>query len=123
MADDYNAFSLMLDPNTWDLRVDEYGLIVTCEGPYAIAQNVANAIRLFTKDAWFAQEKGIPHYQVELGKKPPYALLRTWIINTALSIAGVADARVTWLEFTDEKVLTGNVLLTLKDGSEQNVSF
>lgn len=123
MAEDYRDFSLKLDPTTWDLRVDEYGLIVTCEGPYAIAQNVANAVRLFTKDAWFDQEKGIPHYQIELGKKPPYALLRTKIINTALSILGVADARVTWLEFTNEKVLTGNILLTLKDGSTQNVSF
>lgn len=120
---DLQDFTLQLDPQRWELMLDKDGLICVCEGPYAIAQNVANAVRLFTKDAYFEQERGIPHYDIELGKKPPYALLRSKIITTALGVEGVADARVTWIEFTNDKVLTGEILLTLKDGSVTNVNF
>lgn len=121
---DYNDFSLYLDPVKWELTLDEYGNITTCEGEYAIAQNVANAVRLFTRDAWFHQEDGIPHYDVELGKKPPYALLRSYIVSTAQSVDGVAEANVTWFEFDPQtKEMSGNILIKTKNGATTNVSF
>ena len=115
------AHTLFLDAN-WDITLDTGGYIATTTGAYAIAQNVANAVRLFTNDAYFDADKGIPHFQIELGHKPPYSILRTRILEAARAVEGVADATV---EFTDpeNRVLGGEILLTLTDGTTANVAF
>ena len=38
---------MFLNPDTWDLVVDDYGNIAMAESPYAIAQDVASACRLW----------------------------------------------------------------------------
>ena len=52
----------MLDPDEWDLILDDGGQIVDTAGAYGIAQNVANAVRLFTDDAYYFRDRGIPHF-------------------------------------------------------------
>lgn len=120
---EYHDRTLYLDPQSWDLRVDDKGNLAVVDGPYAIAQNVANAIRLFLGEAWFNRDKGIAHYDIELGHKPPYELLRTKILTAARGVQGVKDARVTYLTFNDAKVLTGSITLMLLDGGTQDVAF
>lgn len=120
---EYHDRTLYLDPQTWDLRVDDNGNLAVVDGPYAIAQNVANAIRLFLGEAWFDKDQGIAHYDIELGHKPPYELLRTKILTAARGVQGVRDARVTYLTFNDAKVLTGSVTLMLLEGGTQDVAF
>ena len=114
------ARSLMLD-GQWDITLDTGGYIATTSGPYAIAQNVANAVRLFTDDAYFDRDRGIPHFDIELGHKPPYSILRTRILQAARAVEGVADATVTFDR--DERTLGGEILLTLTDGTTANVDF
>ena len=121
---DFEDYSLFLDLEHWDLQVDENGLIKTVEGAYAVSQNVANAVKLFTDDAYYFTDRGIPHFDVELGHKPPYALLRQWIVRTAVAVPGVSAATVEWLQFnTNNKELTGNILLTLESGEKINVAI
>jgi hypothetical protein len=114
------ARTLLLDTN-WDITLDTGGYIATTAGPYAIAQNVANAVRLFTDDAYFDADKGIPHFQIELGHKPPYSILRTRILKAARAVEGVADATVTFNR--EERKLGGEILLTLTNGTTANVEF
>ncbi len=114
------ARTLLLDAQ-WDLTVDAGGNIATVSDAYAIAQNVANAVRLFTDDAYFDRDRGIPHFQIELGHKPPYSILRTRILQAARAVEGVADATVTFDR--DERKLGGEILLTLTDGTTANVEF
>ena len=114
------AHTLLLDAQ-WDLTVDAGGNIATVSDAYAIAQNVANAVRLFTDDAYFDRDRGIPHFQIELGHKPPYSILRTRILQAARAVQGVADATVTFDR--DERKLGGEILLTLADGTTANVEF
>ena len=114
------ARTLLLDAN-WDLTLDDGGNVATVSGPYAIAQNVANAVRLFTQDAYFDADKGIPHFSIELGHKPPYSILRTRIIQAARSVEGVADASVVFDR--DERKLGGEILLTLTTGETASVEF
>ena len=95
--------------------------IATVAGPYAIAQNVANAVRLFTNDAYFDADRGIPHFDIELGHKPPYSILRTRILQAARAVEGVADATVTFDR--DKRVLGGEILLTLTTGDTVSVAF
>ena len=62
------ALSLALN-NNWDIHTDKNGNIAVVKDAYAIAQNCANAVRLFTNDAYFNRDRGIPHFDIELGKK------------------------------------------------------
>lgn len=114
------ARTLLLDAN-WDLTLDAGGGIATVSGAYAIAQNVANAVRLFTNDAYFDAAKGIPHFDIELGHKPPYAVLRTRILQAARAVEGVADAAVTFDR--DGRTLGGEILITTTTGETANVVF
>ena len=115
------ARSLLLDAQ-WDLTLDDGGNIATCQGAYAIAQNVANAVRLFTNDAYFDADKGIPHFNIELGHKPPYSILRNRILEQARSVEGVAEAEVVFND-PEERVLTGEIFLTTTEGETISVAF
>lgn len=42
----------------WDIFSDASGQIALVSGAYAIAQNAANAVRLFKNDAYLAQRAG-----------------------------------------------------------------
>ena len=108
--------------DAWDIGVDDSGDIATVTGPYAIAQNVANAVRLFTQDAYFNADKGIPHFEIELGHLPPMPVLRTRILGAALGVPGVADASANFDSYTD-RILSGEILITTTDGERVNVEF
>lgn len=116
------AHSLYLDPNTWDLTLDQAGGIAVTTDAYAIAQNVANAIRLFTNDAYYNQDRGIPHFALELKAHPKISVLRARIKEAAENVAGVKNAQVQDLTVIDRN-LTGDILLTLDDGTTTNVEF
>ena len=49
--------SLLLN-DKWDIFLSPSGDIALTDGLYCDAQNVANAVRLFTNDAYLAQDKG-----------------------------------------------------------------
>ncbi len=107
--------------DAWDIEVDEAGNIATTTGSYATAQTAANAIRLFTNDAYFDRTKGIPHFDVELGK--PYKISQSVLINriykTCMAVKGVRDCKVS-LDFDENKRIIGwTVYVT---DSEQTVS-
>ena len=112
--------TLYLNPDTWDITLDSSGRIARSTQAYAIAQNVANAVRLFTGEAFFAQDEGIPHFDIELGKtRPALSVLRARIRAAALAVDGVLDAVVNLDGVTDRK-LTGEILLTVADGDKSS---
>ena len=104
--------TLKLNEN-WDLCLDESGKICVSNDEYAIAQTAANKIRLFTNDAYFDRTKGIPHFNVELGKTftASQAVLTNRIRKAVLSVDGVTDARVE-LQKQDGRVIGGTVYIT-----------
>lgn len=118
------AYTLILNDN-WDISVDESGNIATSDGTYAIAQNAANAVRLFTDDAYFDRTRGIPHFDIELGNKGSDAqsTLINRIKKAVLAVDGVADAEVS-LNY-DEKARTygGEILLTTENGSSARIEL
>ena len=87
----HTRHTLALDAN-WDLYLSQAGGIAVAAGAMATAQGVANECRLFTRDAYFEQDKGIPHKAVELGQKSPAPpLLRTLMRRQALRVPDVAS--------------------------------
>jgi hypothetical protein len=78
----------------WDIALDGAGNLATTSGRYCDAQNVANAVRLFTRDAYLRQRQGVPHFDLDLGVKPSLSEVRAVYRETALAVENIADATV-----------------------------
>ena len=116
------AHTLLLNPKSWDLQLDAGGGIAVALDAYAIAQDVANAIRLFTNDAYYDAEKGIPHFAIELKLRPALSVLRARCKQAAEAVDGVANAEIIDLTLNN-RVLSGDIRLTLKDGTVTDVEI
>lgn len=114
--------TLLLDTDTWDLTLDSGGNIATTTGSYGIAQNVANAVRLFTNDAWYDPDRGIPHFLIDLGMLPQESLVRARMTKAARGVDGVAAATMT-ITGLDARTLTGTISLTLTNGDTADVAI
>lgn len=106
----------------WDLHVDPAGNLPVSYGAYSVAQNVANAFRLFTDDAWYFPEKGIAHFLIELKKEPMLNVLKSRLRQAALSIDGVVDCEISLLNI-EGRDLSGMATLTLENGEIYNVEI
>ena len=113
--------SLYLNSN-WDITLSASGDIATTAGFYCDAQNVANIIRMFTNDAYLAQDRGVPHFDLDLGKMPALSEVRAVYRKAARTVENIADARV---EITaidkDSRTLRGVVFAQTEQG--ENVSI
>lgn len=106
----------------WDIQLDSHGRLKECTGAYAIAQHAANAIKLFTNDAYYEPEKGIPHFVIDLGRKLHPAIIRSRYEGAAKSIAGVAAAKMNDLELDKDRRMTCSMTLYLIDGNEASIN-
>lgn len=109
----------------WDIFSDASGKIALVSGAYAIAQNAANAVRLFKNDAYLAQTRGIPHFEIELGKAPAIAapILRTRIRETVLNVNGVTGAEVDLTFDESGRVMGGEVQATVLESENVQIDF
>ncbi len=76
--------TLSLNPQTWDVQLDSVGRISVTQEDLATAQTVANEVRLFTEDAYFIQERGLPHFIRELGDRANDAIVRFYLSQPAI---------------------------------------
>lgn len=112
----------------WDLTLTAAGTLSTAAGDYALSQNVANAVRLFTNDAFYDPERGIPHFIVDLGQKLNPAVVRAEVQAAALAVDGVkeaalkdirlltAEGAVTGGEIAGARTLTGDLRIKTENG-------
>lgn len=116
--------TLLLDPSTWDLLIDSAGNIAKASNPYAIAQDVASAIKLFEGELFFDNTKGVQYFE-EIFKKPnPENTLVLQIEAAAKTVPEVTDARCTSLYYDRvARTITGTVEVIDVNGAAQNVSF
>lgn len=117
--------TLTLSQPAWDLMVDGYGKIAVSHGGYSTAQNVANECRLFTEDACFAQQRGIPYFMITLGKTPALSVLKARLRKAALLVDDVKE--VTKIEIqsfdTTSRQLTGDIQFTSKEGENGSIEL
>lgn len=108
----------------WDITLNNNGDLVTTSGLYCDAQNVANAIRLFTKDAFLAQDKGVPHFDLDLGRMPAFSAVRSVYRKNAKAVENIRDAVVQNLRVdNDTRALTGVIVATTEDGQSVSVEI
>lgn len=112
--------TLYLDPESWDLAVDAARNIALAADPYATAQSVANAGRLWRGEAPFNTDRGIP-YESVLGGMASQRVLSGLYEIEARTVPNVDNA-VAVLQFDRvTKQLSGQIQVTLKDGTIINV--
>lgn len=117
--------TLTLDAD-WDLMLDSAGGLATSTGDYAVAQDVANACRLFTDDAFYNPERGIPHFLTDLGVKFSPAVARAELQAAALSVQGVSSAKAVNLSADvtgGTRTMTGDIQITTLNGGQYNVAL
>ena len=126
--------SLLLDAE-WDIQLDASGIIAVTTGDYAVAQNVSNAVRLFTDDAYYDPDRGIPHFAITLGRKPSMSVFRAVVRQAALGVDGVKAADVKDIQLVRKdtsspdvsaitpRTLTGDIRLTMEDGETYGISI
>ena len=117
-----SSYTLMLDEN-WDLTLTGDGKIKTATEAYAVAQNASNAVRLFKNDAYFDRQKGIPHFDIELGHNiGSIPVLETHMKKAMLSVEGVAEA-VAVLNIEKDRIAGGNAYITLTSGEQAVITI
>ena len=109
----------------WDLSLDKSGRIAVAEGAYATAQAVANECRLFTDDAYFEPNRGIPYYLIALGRKLSPSVLRARLRDAAYLVEDVEDVTDVMLESLDTETrrVTGEIQFTSKEGENASVEL
>lgn len=86
--------TLLLDQATWDLTKDAAGNIALADAPYAIAQDVASAARLFFGELWYDTTQGVPYFQNLLGKPLSAGFLKSQLSSAALRVPEVSSVEV-----------------------------
>ncbi len=106
--------------NKWDLEIDFSGNIVEVSGAYALAQQVANYIRAFKKDMYFAQDQGIDHFTLDITNRVKPSIIVSAIENEALKVDGIKSAQCELYRF-ENKTLEGEVFLELDFGEQISI--
>lgn len=102
---------MLLDTSTWDLCVTTGGNIALATLDYAIAQNVACALRLFQGELWYDTAAGVPYLQQILGRNLPLSLIKAQFVAAALTVPDVASATC-FIETVTDRTLTAQVRVT-----------
>ena len=114
--------TLLLSRDLWDLCLDSAGNIAMASGPYAIAQDVSYAARLFLGELWYDTAEGIPYFETVLGHAPSIPFFKGLIRDTALAVPGVADA-VVFISAIENRSLRGQIQITTTTGAKVNAGF
>lgn len=114
--------TLLLDQTAWDLVIDSAGNIATAAPPYALAQDVASAVKLFLGELWYDTEKGVPYFEDVLGHLPPPSLMRSLIEDAALTVPGVVSAQCI-ISSLDGRTATGQIQFIDETGAANGVHF
>lgn len=100
----------------WDLTLDASGDLAVTTGPYAIAQDVACACRLFLGELWYDTRQGLPYRSRVLGHLPAPAFLTAKLREVALTVPGTRTARPVLDQLGGDRNQTGKIFLTVDPG-------
>jgi hypothetical protein len=118
----YNT--IILDQAKWDMVLDTSGNIAIAKPPYALAQDVASAIKLFKGELWYDTSKGIPYFKEILGLLPPVSLIIEYMKLAALAVPGVESVQINMNQFSNiDRIASGEVLFIDEEGVENGVFF
>lgn len=115
--------TILLNPSNWDLLLDANGNIARASDPYANAQDVASACRLFLGELYYDTSKGIPYREQILGESPPIQVVASHLEAAALSVPGIVSARASLTFNSTERRIVGTIETINTAGQTNNVEF
>lgn len=115
--------TLFLNSESWDLMADDYGDIAMASSPYAIAQDVASACRLWKGEARYDTTRGIPYDTSLLGELPPKSLLASWFEGEAETVPEVEAVQVIISFDRPSRKLGGQIQITPSSGDTINLNL
>lgn len=116
------AATMILDPEVWDLLVDDSLNIAVATEPYAQAQDAASEIKVFSGEQYYDTSLGLPYWPEIFGKVPPLSLIKSNMQAAALRVPGVATATVVITSFVSRH-LRGQVLIVNESGESAAAGF
>ncbi len=114
--------TLLVATDDWDLILDSNGNIAMAAEPYAIAQDVASAVKTFAGEVYYDTRQGIPYLTKVFGQRPSMQYIKSQIEVAAMTVPGVVSATCSLTAFEGRR-LTGNVQVTDASGTTTNVNF
>ena len=115
--------TLYLDPDAWDFALDVHGNIAVANAPYSIAQDVASTCRLWFGEYIYDIEKGIPYESSILGQLLPINVLSEIYNKNAITVPDVATSNSLLQYNKESRTLSGQIQITLTDGTITNVNI
>ena len=104
----HHAHTIALTPD-WSPQINEDGQFSILFNDDAIAQNCANELKLFRKDAYFLQDSGTDWFSVQLGRKENPSAVSIAVRDCLSKIDGVAK-----IISVDESFFSGTRTLNLR---------
>jgi len=114
--------TLLLDQSRWDLVLDASRNIAVADEPYASAQDVASAARLFAGELYYDTGPGLPYWGQILGYQPPVEFLQAQYVAAALRVPGIVGATAIITGWEGRHV-SGQIRVTNQEGVSVDVSF
>jgi hypothetical protein len=114
--------TMLLAVDTWDLVLDAAGNIAKAARPYALAQDVASAIRLFLGEAFYDTTRGVPYFEQVLGHTPPLTEFQALMVRAALTVPGVVSAQCVVSAF-EGRTVEGQVVFVDDEGNTETVNL
>ena len=114
--------TLLLNPQNWDLLLDSSGNIAMATEPYANAQDVGSAIKLFAGEQFYDTDQGMPYFDQILGHNPPVNFVAAQAEAVALTVPNIVSAKATLAQNTKRQI-TGKVEVINTLGKTNNVAF
>jgi hypothetical protein len=116
--------TIFLNPTTWDLDIDASGNIALASTPYAQAQNVACACRMWLNEAPLNTAVGIPYEQSVLGYRPALQQLASWFKTAAEGVQGITTATPVLQYDSTARDLSGSqIQVTLEDDTQIGIAI
>lgn len=115
------ASTLLLDTATWDLTLDASRRIALATDPYATAQAVATAIRLWLGEEWYDTSQGVDWFNI-LGVTARPSFIKTQLVKAAMSVPGIVSA-ICYLSSLSHRAVSGQVIVTTSAGTVIPIAF
>ncbi len=123
--------TILLDVETWDFVIDSNANVARADPPYALAQDVASAIKTFLDEVWYDTTLGIPYFQQILGMTPPIPIFVQYLIASIVfnaqnntGVPGVVSAQVLIQSFdATTGAVKGQVLFVDVNGNQQSLTI
>ena len=114
--------TILLDTDAWDMVLDSNGDIALAQPPYAVAQDVASAIRTFLGECYYNTNLGVPYWQDFLGQPFSQSAVIQAMNAAALTVPGVVTANTVITSFANGQV-SGQIQFSTSDGVTTQVNF